>query len=199
MSATVVAPFTLVPMLRPNSGLIFDTTPARWRRRDDQALTARRTAGVGSPTIAADDEKSDRPQLILETIGAAVKAVRALDAETRDVARRFRYTPGAEAQRRLAHVVESTQTLLKLAATVASIAGEDLEQLCEDHGHALVLMHSAVTTAVRAQLTGEWSALAASLEHDLLGALAAWRRVFAAIEEPYARRPYDDGPSGHAA
>jgi hypothetical protein len=199
MSSTVFAPFTLVPMLRPNSGLIFDTTRAELRRRGDRGVTARRTVGVGSPTIAGDAEAHERSLLILDSIGAAVAALSALDAETRDVARRFRYTPGAEAQRRLAHVVESTQTLLKLAAIVASVAGEDLEQLCEDQGQALIRMHRAVTTAVRAQLTGEWGALAASLEHDLLGALAAWRRVFAAIEAPHVRRPYDDGPSGHAA
>ena len=194
MPATAATPSNLIPMPRQNSGLIFDATPRRLRRRAGQRLTERRREGVGSPTTLSPSEGIDRSLLVIDATTAGLSAITALDVESRGVARRFRFMPGAETERRLVQVVESTQTLLKLAAAAGEVAEVNLEQLCEAHGQAARRMHDAVAAVIRAQLVSDWEALADALDRDLIPALGAWRRVFAAIAGPF-----DAGPSGHAA
>ena len=193
MPATAATPLSFVPATRLNSGLIFDTSGRQGGRRGGHHMTARRDAGVGSPTISGS--AADRSALlVLEACEAALSAISSLEAQARDVARRFRFAPGVDAQRGLAQLVESTQTLLRLASMTASVAHVDLEQLCAGCGQAGIRLQEAVASAIRAQLVTDWEALAATLEADLAGALSSWRRVFRAIAAPF-----DSGPGGYAA
>jgi hypothetical protein len=197
MPATHPTALSLVPPSRANSGLIFNIARQRGDRRKDGPVTARRSPGVGTPTTGsaiAPDRGDQTVLIVIDTCEAALTAISSLETQARDVAKRFRVSPGVEAQQGLAHLVESTQTLLRLASMTAAVANTDLEQLCARCGQAGMRLHTAVASAIRAQLVTDWDALATTLEAELTSALASWRRVFAAIVAPF-----DSGPSGHAA
>jgi hypothetical protein len=197
MPATYPTALSLVPTSRTNSGLIFNISGQAGERRKGGPMTARRNPGVGIPTTgpAMPHDRGDHTALIvIDTCEAALTAISALESQARDVAKRFRSSPGVEAQQGLAHLVESTQTLLRLASMTAAVANTDLEQLCARCGQAGMRLHTAVASAIRAQLVTDWDALATTLEAELTSALASWRRVFAAIVAPF-----DSGPTGHAA
>jgi len=194
MPATVAAPFSLVPALRANSGLIFNASHRPQRRTAGRRVTVCRDADVGSSTPSASARQADLAFLIIDACEAAMTAIGSLETQARDVARQFRFAPGVNAQRGLAHLVESTQSLLRLASMTAGAAELDLGQLCERAGQAAVRLQAAIASAIRAQLVHDWDALAMVLDGEMVYALAGWRRVFTALVEPF-----DSGPTGHAA
>jgi hypothetical protein len=158
-----------------------------------------RPEGVGTPVI---DELAglSNTTLVREAVTAAFRALRTLDADARRVARQFRTLPGARAQQQLTHLVESTQTLLRLAAMTAAVAGQDLDVLSVAHGRATARTTDAVASLIRQQLTQNWDELAATLDGEFAEAMAAWRHVFAALDASIDPDTDPAGPDlGHAA
>lgn len=199
MSATVAAPLSLVPASQAKSGLFFGFSRRQTDRWADAGVSANRLRCVGGPDTDARPEAADVPgapsaELIGQAVAAAGMALRTLDRQARDVASEFRVSPGARAQQGLAHLVDSTHTLVRLAAMTARAAGADLQALSEASGNAAGRTADAVTALVRHQLTHEWDDLAETLDGSFVRALAAWRLVFGALEAPA-----DPGPMGHAA
>jgi hypothetical protein len=163
-------------------------------RRTDDAVTDNRSTGVGMPTI---DPPADVPlptaALVQEAVATALDSLGALEHQARDVARRFRRPPVAEAQFGLTQLVQSMQTLLRLAEMTATASGTDLESLCEAEGlTAPAETNAAVSSLIREQMAGDWRAVAGVLERPFLSALGAWRRVFEVLGP-------DPGPYGTAA
>jgi hypothetical protein len=159
-------------------------------------VTAGRTRGVGIPAAEAPepDAHASSEALVREAADTALESLDTLEHQTRDVARRFRRGASTEAQNGLTHLMQSTQTLLKLAALAAGSAGTTLEALCERHDlRAESQTNLAVSELIRQQMTGDRSAIAAVLDHSFLLALAAWRLVFVALGGT------PTGPYGHAA
>ena len=131
--------------------------------------------------------------LIKEAIETALDSLVAIEQQAREAARRSRRHHVDEAQSRLAELVESTQTLLKLAAMTAQASGTDLETLCERHNiTAERQTHAALSSMIGRQLERDWHGLARIIEQPFLTALAGWRAVFIALDGP-------QGPEGHAA
>lgn len=185
------------PKIRPVSAL--SARKAAGRLAD--AVTAGRRKGVGGPASDVRDAASDEAEvpvataaLVKEALDTALESLDTLEHQTRDVARRFRRGARAEAQLGLTHLMQSTQTLLRLAAMAAGVSGVDLEALCEREGlRAEAQTQAAVTELIRQQLAGDWSALAVSLDRSFAAALEGWRRVFIALGGT------PTGPYGHAA
>jgi hypothetical protein len=102
----------------------------------------------------------------------------------------------AEGQRGLADLVQSIQTLLKLASMTAQATGHDLQSLCgPDGSRADEDTRSAVEHVIDRQLADDWVGLADTLEQELMEALTQWRLVFEALGAGSA----DDDPPGRAA
>lgn len=169
-------------------------------------VTDFRPDGVGRPTI--DSRQAARPlllptvvsdgplptsALVREAVDTALDSLTALDAQARDVARRFRRHSLDEAQAGLADLVQSTQTLLKLAAMTAEAIGTDIESLCADYElDAEARTHATLTMLIGRQLERDWQELAGVIDTGLVGVLAAWRLVFEILGEP-------TDPGGRAA
>ena len=168
--------------------------PERARSADRVGLTAARTSGVGTPTPADDTGNLPTAALVREAVDTALVSLESLEHQARDVARRFRRRALDDAQLGLSHLVQSTQTLLRLAAMAADASGTDLETLCESHGiPAASRTNDAVSDLIRGQMAGDWHGMAAVIEKPYVAALAAWRAVFQLIGGP------SGGPYGHAA
>ena len=161
-------------------------------------VTDFRPDGVGRPTI--DSRQAARPlllptvvsdgplptsALVREAVDTALDSLTALDAQARDVARRFRRQSLDEAQAGLADLVQSTQTLLKLAAMTAEATGTDIESLCAAcELDAEARTHTTLTMLIGRQLERDWQGLAGVIDTGLIGVLAAWRLVFEILGEP---------------
>jgi hypothetical protein len=161
-------------------------------------MTVDRRAGVGTPTIAAEPALADTeiPAVLLvqEALDTALESLDTLEHQARDVARRFRRGARAEAQLGLSHLMQSMQTLLKLAAMAASASGVNLDELCEQqHLHAEAQTQTAVGELIHQQLAQDWMALATVLDRPFAVALQGWRRVFIALGGT------PTPPYGHAA
>jgi len=127
-------------------------------------------------------------------VDPSLESLDTLEHQVRDVARRFRRGARGEAQLGLAHVMQSTQTLLKLAAMASGASGVDLDELCQRNDlHAEAQTQLAVSELIRQQLAEDWTALAAVLDRPFAAALDGWRRVFIALGGT------PTGPYGHAA
>lgn len=175
-------------------------------------MTARRPAGVGRPTIstvvvpledAGDHGDCDDPQadnrplptsaLVREAIDTALDSLVALEHQARDTARRFRRLALDDGQQRLVELVESTRTLLDLAAMTAQATGTDIETVCGRHDLAVERQtQSALSAMIGRQLERDWHGLARVIEQAFVAALAGWRAVFEALSDP-------TDPCGHAA
>lgn len=184
------------PKIRPVSGLSLRQAPAR----PAVVVTADRRMGVGGPTVAPEpnvphaEEPVPTAALVKEALDTALESLDTLEHQTRDVARRFRRGARAEAQLGLTQLMQSTQTLLKLAAMAAGASGVDLEALCQrDDLHAEAQTQLAVGELIRQQLAEDWAALATALDRPFTAALEGWRRVFIALGGT------PTGPYGHAA
>ena len=182
------------PKIGPVSGLALRST----RVRSDVGMTADRRTGVGAPTIEAEPPSVrtviPTAALVQEALDTALESLDTLEHQTRDVARRFRRGARAEAQLGLTHLMQSTQTLLKLAAMAAGASGVDLDELCHRQDlHAQAQTQQAVGELIHQQLAQDWSALAAALDQSFAAALQGWRSVFIALGGT------PTGPYGHAA
>jgi len=184
------------PKIRPVSGLSLRTAPVR----ATVDVTADWRKGVGGPTVSSElafpsaDEPVSTAVLIKEALDTALESLDTLEHQVRDVARRFRRGARGEAQLGLAHVMQSTQTLLKLAAMASGASGVDLDELCQRNDlHAEAQTQLAVSELIRQQLAEDWTALAAVLDRPFAAALDGWRRVFIALGGT------PTGPYGHAA
>jgi hypothetical protein len=112
------------------------------------------------------------------------------------VADAFRWRHIDQARVGLADLVESTQTLLKLAVIAAQVAGTDVITLCRaTDRHADEETQAAADKIISAQLTRDWAALACAIDSDLTGALDLWRGVFERIVAGLG----DGAPGGRAA
>jgi hypothetical protein len=135
-----------------------------------------------------------RPDAVAEAVAAALSALGALERQARDTARQFRTAPGARAQRDLTYLIESTQTLLKLAEATAEEVGANLLAVCRANNDSASRTADTVVALMRQQLAHDWDALAETLDGPFIGAMAAWRSVFAAFDTPP-----DPDPMGYAA
>jgi hypothetical protein len=166
-------------------------------------VTAGRIEGVGTPSgrpSAGEDGTADgetRPQvdaLVREAADTALEGLDTLEHQARDIARRFRRGAQEEAQRGLAHLMQSLQTVLRLAAVAAVATGTDLETLCERFDvNPEGQTNAAVNELIRCQVASDASGLATALDRWLTPALTAWRRVFVLLGGTPA------GPYGDAA
>jgi hypothetical protein len=183
--------------------------PARAASSD---LTADRRDGVGRPTVGSpsplpdgrlhddgsaavvtDAQPLPTAALLREAIDTALDSLDALELQARDTARRFRRRAVDEAQHGLAQLVESTQTLLTLAAMTAGASGTDIETLCAEHDIAAErATHAALSAMIGRQLEHDWYGLAGVIEQPFTAALRAWRAVFQALDGA-------TGPCGTAA
>lgn len=153
--------------------------PKHARRAAGVEPSADRTTGVDIPTTAADDALPPRA-VVQEAIDTALDSVGILERQARDVARRFRRQAAiVEANLGLTYLVQSTQTLLRLADMTARASGTSLDDLCDTHRiTAPADTSAAVASLIREQLAEDWSAVAIVLEQRFLSALAGWRTVF---------------------
>jgi hypothetical protein len=176
-----VARFQMSRMkFRPKLAVASKTT----RRDVDQGRSADRTTGVGISTTSIEEGGALPPRaLVQEAIDTALDSVGILERQARDVARRFRrHAALAEANLGLSYLVQSTQTLLRLADMTATASGRSLEELCDEHRiTAPADTNAAVSSLIREQLAEDWSAVATVLEQRFLSALAGWRTVFEAL------------------
>jgi hypothetical protein len=175
-------------------------------------LTADRRDSVGRPTIGSWSPHQSGPlrddrsapamtdvqplptaALLREAIDTALDSLDALELQARDTARRFRRRAIDDAQHGLAQLVESTQTLLKLAAMTAGASGTDIETLCAEHDIAAErATQAALSAMIGRQLEHDWHGLARVIEQPFTAALHAWRAVFLALDGA-------TGPCGTAA
>jgi hypothetical protein len=133
------------------------------------------------------------PALVREAINTALDSLDALELQARDTARRFRRRAIDDAQQGLAQLVESTQTLLKLAVMTAGASGTDIETLCAAHDLAAEReTQAALSAMIGRQLEHDWHGLARVIEQPFTAALQGWRAVFLALDG-------STGPCGHAA
>jgi hypothetical protein len=131
--------------------------------------------------------------LVREAIDTALDSLDALELQARDTARRFRRRALDDAQHGLAQLVESTQTLLKLAVMTAGASGTDIETVCAEHGIAAERdTQAALAAMIGRQLEHDWHGLARVIEQPLTAALQGWRAVFLALDGA-------TGPCGTAA
>lgn len=128
-----------------------------------------------------------------EAIETALDSLDALEQQARDAARRFRRHALGDAHQDLAHLVESTQTLLQLAVMTAGASGTDIETLCAEHDITAERdTQAALAALIGRQLEHDWHGLARTLEQPFTAALNGWRAVFHALAG-------STGPCGHAA
>jgi hypothetical protein len=167
---------------------------ARHRRRPQRlSVTAARTKGVERPTTQAPDGPE---VLVAEAIATALDSLDVLERHTQEVADAFRWERVAEARQGLVDLVQSTQTLLKVAAIAAQTAGARLEALFGRNGSRPDEDTLAVVDLIiEQQIAGDWAALAETLDHDFTAALGQWRQVF----ETIGQTAPDDEPPGRAA
>ena len=163
-------------------------------------VTADRPAAVGLPTpapVAPDAPVPEgNPALVAEACATALQSLDVLERHARDVADGFRWGHLVEAHQGLVALVESTQTLLRLAAMAAAVGGFDLLVLCRlADRSADEETRTAVDGIVTAQLRRDWPALAAGIDGPYVSALGQWRAVF----ERLMAQVGDGLPGGHAA
>ena len=171
------------------------TADRRRAARSAAALTAVRTKGVGRPTKTGL-HMPVRVPLVDEAIATAIDSVDVLERHTQEVADAFRWERLEEAQLGLTELVQSTQTLLRLAGVTAHASGVRLEDLRNPRGARVDdNTHAAVELIIEQQVAGDWAALADTLDDDFTAALTEWRQVFEAL----AQSTTDDDPPGRAA
>lgn len=175
---------------RFSGAVVHDFFGARTR-----TLTGSRQGGVGrpvkrdGPTLA-----KSRSALLTEAIDFALETLNHLERQGRDVARRLRAGAQPESGEGLRELMNSMQSVMRLASLAASFAGIDLDSLCSAEG----LNPEAQTTAamnelVWHQMSEDRFGLAGVLERSFAATLEGWRQVFVAL----GPAPFD--PPGQAA
>lgn len=141
----------------------------------------------------ADTQPLPTAALVREAIDTALVSVDALELQARDTARRFRRLAVTDAQASLAQVIESTQTLLKLAVATASACGTDVTSECTRHGLTVESdTRQALSAMIGRQLEHDWHGLARVIEQSFIAALRGWQHLFRLFDE-------GTGPWGDAA
>lgn len=193
MSVTVVSSQTSASRKPSGMRQISQSLAIRPGLASGRPLTDARLDGVGAPTIEPSGERTpalpthdESPlptaALVREAADTALDSLDALESQARDVARRFKRLAIDEAQAGLAGLVQSMQTLLKLAAMAATATGTDIETLCRDHDLDIEAdMHSALAKLIGRQLERDWHGLARVIDHSLVPVLDVWRAVFLAL------------------
>ncbi len=177
--------------LRGKTRPILTTALARARRRGAATVTADRTKGVERPT-----QVDAGTLLIAEAVATALESLTVLERHTGEVADAFRWNRLGDAQRGLAEIVQSTQSLLQLAAMVAQATGVDFGTLCGPEGlRAKDDTSEALDLIIEQQLADDWAALSDTLDQDFISLLTQWRLVF----ETLGGLPPQGGPGGRAA
>jgi len=164
-------------------------------------VTAHRTAGVASPTTPAHpaahrDDETSLPELVAEATAIALQNLDVLERHAREVAFEFRSAELAAGQRGLRNLVQSTRTLLRLAAMASHATGTDVRTLCRaTHSTADRQTQMALDQLTAVLITKDWMALASLLEHEYSAALNAWRSIFEAL----GGACFEPEPGGFAA
>lgn len=141
----------------------------------------------------SDTQPLPTPALVREAIDTALDSLDALEHQARDTARRFRRLAIDDAQGGLAHLIESTQTLLTLAAVTAEASGTDVTSVCARHDLTVEDdTRTALSAMIGRQLEHDWHGLARAIDQSFTAALGGWRQLFRAIDATA-------GPWGDAA
>jgi hypothetical protein len=159
--------------------------------------SANRTAGVGGPTLdpAARRTQAVALDLVIEAVTTALASVDVLERHARDVAEAFRQPDVRPARQGLAELVQTTQTMLRLAMVAAECSDLQIAALCHEDGvTADEDMRDAVDHVIACQMACEWEPLATVIEQEFIPALGQWRVVFQRISHVI-----DPGPEGEAA
>lgn len=180
MATSYVHPVARFPTSRLKLRPKLAAAPRAPKRQTADRSTADRPTPVGIPSITPDDTSPlPRRALVQEAVDTALDSLEILERQARDVARRFRRQTLADANQGLTYLVQSTQTLLRLADMAAAASDTTLEHLCAAHHiTAPADTSDAVSNLIREQLAEDWLAVAIVLEQRFLAALAGWRSVF---------------------
>jgi hypothetical protein len=185
---------------RPKNRPIPPGLPAHALDRPVLHLPTRRPRGVGAPTTAPRAAVA-APALpgLREAVALSLRTLEDLQRRTRDVAACFRWNKVREANHGLGELVQTTQTLLRLAVVAAQAAGADLRHLCAAGGsHVDEDTLSAVDLLIAKQLASDWIAVADTLDRAFAPALSEWRGVFESLAATAGNDDPDD-LGGHAA
>ena len=189
-------------LVRSTKIRLIPTKTLRTDRVDRTAgVTVGRRPGVASPTAWPADrpilhDESPMSGLVLEATAIAFQVLDLLERYAREVAADFRKADVASAQRGLCNLVQSTRTLLRLAALAAHVKGTNIRALCHDMGSTADRQAQDALDQVTALLVSrDWAELAVLLERDYHGTLAEWRTIFGTLAES----TFEPDPDGCAA
>jgi len=195
MSVTHVIPGGLKEGRRVNSPAIPAPLRFRSRPRAVPAVTSGRAPRVGWPTIAQSGISGIDP-LLAEAATTALESLDLLERRALETALDFRWSRVAQGRAGLRDLVSGVQSIVHLAVSAAEATGMDLEFLCDTDGRgASEATRRAVHRLIADQDSGDWSALASTLQQQFIPALASWRAVFLALTGAGG----DFDPSGRAA
>jgi hypothetical protein len=169
-------------------------TPATGRR-----LTAARPRPVGVPTVAsAARTRRGAPGAVAvdDAVTTALESLDVIEGYAQEVADAFRWDQVQEACRCFVDLIKSTRMVLELAGATASASGDTL-QAAFDAGESRAdeEMHEVVNRLIECHMEEDWAALADTLDHDFVEAVALWRRVFENLRQVGRTPP----PPGDAA
>jgi hypothetical protein len=159
--------------------------------------SANRTKGVGGPTLdpAARRQTEVALDLVIDAVKTALASVDVLERHAREVAEGFRQSDVRPARQGLTELVQTTQTMLRLAMVAAECSDLQMAALCHQDGvTADEDMRDAVDHVIACQMASEWTSLASVIENEFVPALGEWRVVFERIANTI-----DPGPEGEAA
>ena len=158
--------------------------------------SARATHSHGSFAPGSAPDAPSETLLVAEAVATALESLTVLERHTGEVADAFRWNRLGDAQHGLAELVQSTQSLLQLAAMVAQATGVDFGTLCGPEGlRAKDDTSDALDLIIEQQLADDWAALSDTLDQDFTSVLTQWRLVF----ETLGGMPPQGGPGGRAA
>jgi hypothetical protein len=164
-------------------------------------VTANRLHGVARPTTEVSDATiavghPSLPGLIAEATAIALQNLDVLERHAREVAFEFRSAELASGQRGLRNLVQSTRTLLRLAAMAAHATGTNVRALCRTtRSTADRQTQQALDQLTAVLIAKDWTALANLLDREYTVALGAWRSIF----ETLGDSSLDPDPNGLAA
>jgi hypothetical protein len=163
-------------------------------------VTSRRARRVGLPTPRRRPALEALDPLVLEAAVTGLESVGALERQSAEVARDFRWHRIAAGRAGLMQLVEGLQTVVQLAVSAANAAGREPEGIPASGGRsASETTRRAVHALVTDQASGDWHGLAGTIDRLLVPALDAWRGVFESIAGGRDDFDPDVDPSGHAA
>jgi hypothetical protein len=165
-----------------------------------RAVTAVRFDGVDQPSFRnsglarrrltqigrIEFESLERAALLRNTIVVAVDGLGALSSGTQRIAGAFRDRDAAAANRELATLLDTVNSLMTLTSAIGQAAGLRLPALrcgAFSGDRAIGRVTDALETLSAWQQTRDWPAVADGLEYELAPALAGWREVLDAMSQ----------------